>query len=433
MTELPRPLPVGAAILDLVGRGLASATLAAMRSTRTRPSGARRRCSPPAALLSVGTVAHDGVGDDRPRTEIRTPRSSPGSSSSRPTSTSSPGRRRPRPVLLDNVYETLVKSTPDGEIAPGLAELEISDDRLTYTLTLQEGVTFHDGDPLTASDVVWSLEQQRAEGANEAPRLASVETVEAPDDATVVITLTEPDNDLAFHLTRRAGAVLNEGATGLENSANGTGPFVFDEWNVGSSITLVRNDDYWGEPASDLRDDVPVLHRSERRGQRAHRRRRRPPTRRSTPTSSSSSRTTPTSWSPTGRPTASSPLGMNNADEVLRPARPPGHPPGDRQAGPDRPVPRLRHADRRTGAAVRAVVRGPLRRLPVRPGRRPGAARGGGLRRRARAAFVAPNIYPTYAPSTSCRSSPTSASRSTSRRSSSRPGSTRCSSTTTTT
>ena len=128
--------------------------------------------------------------------------------------------------------------------------MEISEDRLTYTLTLQEGVTFHDGDPLTASDVVWSLDQLRGEGGFEAPRLASVETVEAPDDTTVVITLSQPDNDLAFHLSQRAGAVLNEGATDLESSANGTGPFVFDEWIQGSSITLVRNDDYWGEPAS---------------------------------------------------------------------------------------------------------------------------------------------------------------------------------------
>jgi peptide/nickel transport system substrate-binding protein len=151
-------------------------------------------------------------------------------------------------LLLGNIYETLVKSTPDGEISPGLAGLEISEDRLTYTLALQEGITFHDGDPLTASDVVWTLDQQRA--AFEAPRLARVESVEAPDDTTVVITLTEPDNDLAFHLSQRAGAVLNEGATDLENSANGTGPFVFDEWNQGSSITLVRNDDYWGEPAT---------------------------------------------------------------------------------------------------------------------------------------------------------------------------------------
>ena len=66
-------------------------------------------------------------------------------------------------VLLGNIYETLVKATPDGEIWPGLAELEISEDRLTYTLTLQEGVTFHDGDPLTASDVVWTLDQLRGE------------------------------------------------------------------------------------------------------------------------------------------------------------------------------------------------------------------------------------------------------------------------------
>jgi peptide/nickel transport system substrate-binding protein len=151
-------------------------------------------------------------------------------------------------LLLGNIYETLVKSSPDGEISPGLADLEISEDRLTYTLTVHDGVTFHDGDPLTASDVVWTLEQQRA--AFEAPRLAAVESVEAPDDATVVITLAEPDNDLAFHLSQRAGAVLNEGATGLENTANGTGPFVFDEWNQGSSITLVRNEEYWGEPAS---------------------------------------------------------------------------------------------------------------------------------------------------------------------------------------
>jgi peptide/nickel transport system substrate-binding protein len=153
-------------------------------------------------------------------------------------------------LLLGNIYETLVKTTPDGETSPGLAELEISEDRLTYTLTLQGEVTFHDGDPLTASDVVWTLDQLRGEGGFEAPRLASVDTVEATDDSTVVITLSEPDNDLAFHLGQRAGAVLNEGATGLENSANGTGPFTLGEWNQGTSITLVRNDDYWGEPAT---------------------------------------------------------------------------------------------------------------------------------------------------------------------------------------
>jgi len=150
-------------------------------------------------------------------------------------------------VLLDNVYETLVKSSPEGEISPGLATLEISEDQLTYTLTLPEGVTFHDGDPLTASDVVWTLEQTKEGGGPGSVDLAGITTIEAPDDLTAVLTLGAPDSDLAFNLSRRAGVVLNEGAADLENSANGTGPFAFDEWNQGSSITLVRNDGYWGD------------------------------------------------------------------------------------------------------------------------------------------------------------------------------------------
>jgi peptide/nickel transport system substrate-binding protein len=151
-------------------------------------------------------------------------------------------------VLLDNVYETLLTLSEDGDIEPGLAELpEVSGQGTVYTFTLQDGPTFHSGEPLTADDVVWSLEAQRAEGANESERLASIETVEATDDQTVVVTLCQPDNDFTYLMTRRAGAVLQADATGLENTANGTGPFVFEEWNVGSSITLERNDDYWGE------------------------------------------------------------------------------------------------------------------------------------------------------------------------------------------
>jgi peptide/nickel transport system substrate-binding protein len=152
-------------------------------------------------------------------------------------------------VLLDNIYETLLTSSPEGEISPGLASLEVSDDGLTYTLTIPQDVTFHDGSPLTAADVVWSLDQLRGETGNEAQALASIATVEATDDSTVVLTLTEPDNDLAWNLSRRGGAVLKAEATGLENSTNGTGPFTLGEWIQGDSITLVRNDGYWGEPA----------------------------------------------------------------------------------------------------------------------------------------------------------------------------------------
>jgi peptide/nickel transport system substrate-binding protein len=63
------------------------------------------------------------------------------------------------------------------------------------------------------------------------------------------VTLTQPDNDLLFNLSRRAGVVLNEDATGLQNTANGTGPFTLEDWSQGSSITLARFDGYWGDPA----------------------------------------------------------------------------------------------------------------------------------------------------------------------------------------
>src|SRR3954449_7561487 len=55
-------------------------------------------------------------------------------------------------VLLDNIYETLLTSDDAGNVGPGLATLDVSDDGLTYTLTLQDGVTFSDGKPLTSAD-----------------------------------------------------------------------------------------------------------------------------------------------------------------------------------------------------------------------------------------------------------------------------------------
>ena len=68
-------------------------------------------------------------------------------------------------VLLDNVYETLLKLDDEGEIGPGLAALpEVSADGTVYTFTLQDGVTFHSGEPLTSADVVWSLDSAAGRG-----------------------------------------------------------------------------------------------------------------------------------------------------------------------------------------------------------------------------------------------------------------------------
>lgn len=154
-------------------------------------------------------------------------------------------------ILVDNVYQGLVSRTAEQDIVPALAEdWEISPDGLTYTFTLREGVTFHDGQELTPQDVVWSLQTRKDTPEwSDSSRLANVATI-AAEGQEITLTLTEPDSSLLWNLTGRAGLVLKEGDTvDYQTAANGTGPFVLDEWRQGDSITFVRNDDYWGEEA----------------------------------------------------------------------------------------------------------------------------------------------------------------------------------------
>jgi peptide/nickel transport system substrate-binding protein len=154
-------------------------------------------------------------------------------------------------ILVDNIYQGLVSRTAEQDIVPALAEdWEISPDGLTYTFTLREGVTFHDGQELTPQDVVWSLQTRKDTPEwSDSSRLANVATI-AAEGQEITLTLTEPDSSLLWNLTGRAGLVLKEGDTvDYQTAANGTGPFVLDEWRQGDSITFVRNDDYWGEEA----------------------------------------------------------------------------------------------------------------------------------------------------------------------------------------
>lgn len=157
-------------------------------------------------------------------------------------------------VLLYNVYETLVKIDPSsGEIAPLLAQdWQVSADGRTYTFNLVPDAAFHDGQPLLASDVVWSLERVRDPDTAHpfAAQMEAVDTIEAPDESTVVVTLSQPSNRWLFDMASQTGVILKEGATDLDNSANGTGPFTFENWNRGSEITLAQAPEYWGKPAS---------------------------------------------------------------------------------------------------------------------------------------------------------------------------------------
>jgi len=155
-------------------------------------------------------------------------------------------------VLVDNIYQGLVARTPEQDIVPALAsDWTVSPDGLTYTFTLREGVTFHDGQPLTPQDVVWSLTTRRDTPAwRDSARLANVTSITA-DGQDISLTLSAPDSTLLWNLTGRAGIVLKEGdAVDYKTKANGTGPFMLADWRQGDSITFTRNDAYWGDPTA---------------------------------------------------------------------------------------------------------------------------------------------------------------------------------------
>nr|WP_201469420.1 ABC transporter substrate-binding protein [Microbacterium hydrocarbonoxydans] len=155
-------------------------------------------------------------------------------------------------ILIDNIYEGLVSRDEENEIVPRLAsDYEVSSDGLTYTFTLNEGITFHNGTPLTSADVVSSYEAVRTDATLQGnAEFASVAQITAPDPATVQIVLTAPNQNFLFSLTGPAGLVFQTGDTSdLKTAENGTGPFTLSRWSKGNAITFARNDTYWGEPA----------------------------------------------------------------------------------------------------------------------------------------------------------------------------------------
>ncbi|MBM9467481.1 ABC transporter substrate-binding protein [Nakamurella leprariae] len=144
---------------------------------------------------------------------------------------------------------------------PRLAESwESSSDGLTHTYHLRPDVVWHDGEPFTAEDVVWTLTDGVANLANAKLALANATSITALDDHTVEIVLSEPSSVLPTVLSEAVVRILPahvyRGTDITTSEANlapiGTGPFKFDSWAKGESISYVRNEDYWdGAPALD--------------------------------------------------------------------------------------------------------------------------------------------------------------------------------------
>ena len=152
--------------------------------------------------------------------------------------------------VMFNVFEGLMKPTPSGDLTPAIAEnYTVSEDRMTYTFTLREGVQFHNGDAVTAEDVKYSLERCAAAtetGIVQVEAFSVIQSIDIPDEKTVAITISEPSNEFISYLTT---AILPADYTEQDTKPVGTGPFKFVSRTAQDSIVLEKFDEYWGTPA----------------------------------------------------------------------------------------------------------------------------------------------------------------------------------------
>ncbi len=179
-------------------------------------------------------------------------------------------------TVADEVTEFLIENllavTAEGEYVPALAKEvpsvekgQVSEDGLTVTYNIREGIQWSDGEPFTCDDVLftWEIANNPESGASNITDLVAISAVECPDDLTVV---TKYDEFYApFLFTFSGSTLLPRHATGepadMPNWAYnrdglvGTGPFKIQEWVTGDQIVMVKNENYWGYP------DLPKVDR----------------------------------------------------------------------------------------------------------------------------------------------------------------------------
>lgn len=157
--------------------------------------------------------------------------------------------------LWSSIYDTLLLTDSEGEIVPNAAKsFEYSDDGTTLTLTLRDDLLFSTGEAPTSSDVKYGLDRIRSTPGAGQFQLSKVSDVQAPDDSTIVLTLSEPDPNLTRYLTMRAGIIADEDTVDDDSTQLnpvGSGPYTLNEEKstAGSSYVLERRDDYWGADA----------------------------------------------------------------------------------------------------------------------------------------------------------------------------------------
>ncbi len=166
--------------------------------------------------------------------------------------------------IMCNIYDTLLRyDTESCDVVAGLAEMpEVSEDGLTYTFKLHEGVKFHDGTDCNAAAVKASIDRQLEPARTEDMPYASfvfgsedsgagVASVEAPDDTTLVITLRAASTPFIKNMAMALAApiVAPSAIDAGDSNENpiGSGPYKFVSWSKGENVVLEANEDYWDE------------------------------------------------------------------------------------------------------------------------------------------------------------------------------------------
>jgi peptide/nickel transport system substrate-binding protein len=163
-------------------------------------------------------------------------------------------------VAVGAIYDSLVEIDNEFVAHPGIIEeWEVDDEGVEWTLNLRDGVKFHDDTPVTSQDVVYSIQRNLdPEGTSPVVGLLgpylSADDVEAVDESTVRLTLSSPYAFIPVALGNRYMRVIKAGADNFDEPV-GTGPYVFEAHTPGQSLSVVRNEDYWGETAQFARID----------------------------------------------------------------------------------------------------------------------------------------------------------------------------------
>lgn len=156
-------------------------------------------------------------------------------------------------VIYSMAYDTLLTRDDDNKIEPALATEYEQVDELTWVFQLRDDVTFSDGTPFDAGDVVYSF-KTRKDGGTNATYLSLMESVEATGDHEVTFHFSEPDGTFLDAVSaRQTFLIVSEEGYGnateeeRQTTSFGTGAFQVTEWNQGVSVTMEKNEDYWGE------------------------------------------------------------------------------------------------------------------------------------------------------------------------------------------